>query len=135
MPQQTIIVDEKGVRSVEIRVNSVSDAVSASQLASKIALATRLLHQAAKAVDLPPGPVEPISYQDAVLGTFTFFCVCGRRFTGPWEESRYESIRHIELCHTDKDTRRDLDALEDVIEALIVPNPLYSWDELQENAQ
>jgi hypothetical protein len=131
MSKQMIIVDsQKGVESVETRVNSVGDGVAAGELSAKTALAVRLLHEAAKS----PEEVQaaPVSYFDSVMGSFAFRCACGRTFRGPWEESRYESINHVELHHASTTIRRDLDSLEDTVEALIVPSPLYSWDELQE---
>jgi hypothetical protein len=132
MSKQMIIVDsQKGVESVETRVNSVGDGVAAGQLSAKTALAVRLLHEAAKS----PEEVQaaPVSYFDAVMGVFSFKCACGRQFNGPWEEARYESIGHVELHHASATIKRDLDVLEDTIEALVVPSPLYSWDELQED--
>ena len=103
-----------------------------------------LLHQAAKAEVAPPGisSEPPVSYfnsipqgtefeRGAVLGAFQFRCACGRRFYGPWEEARQEAIGHVELRHADKQLKKDIDRLEDVIEALIVPNPLNSWEQLQ----
>jgi hypothetical protein len=75
----------------------------------------------------------PVSFFDSVMGSFTFRCARGRTFRGPWEEARYESIGHVETHHASTTIKRDLDALEESIEALIVPSPLYSWDELQED--
>ncbi len=76
---------------------------------------------------------QPVSYFDSVMGSFTFRCACGQTFRGPWEEARYESIGHVETHHASVTTKRDLDVLEDVIEALIMPSPLYGWDELQKD--
>jgi hypothetical protein len=132
MSKQTIIVDSnKGVESVETRVISVGDGVAAGQLSAKTALAVRLLHEAAKS----PEEVQaaPVSYFDSVMGCFAFRCACRRQFNGPWEEARYEAINHIELHHASTTIRRDLDSLEDTIEALITPSPLYGWDELQKD--
>ena len=132
MSKQTIIVDsEKGVESVETRVASVSDGVAAGQLAAKTALPLRLLHESARTADVE-GIVLPVSYFDSVMGVFTFRCACGRQIHGPWEEGRSEAIGHVELHHASSIVKQDLDALEAVIEALIVPSPLYSWTELQE---
>jgi hypothetical protein len=72
----------------------------------------------------------PVSYFDSVMGSFTFRCACGRTFRGPWEEARWESVVHVETHHASATIRRDLDALEDVIEALIIPSPLNSWEQL-----
>src|SRR5260370_13369042 len=131
MSKQTIVVDsEKGVESVETRVLSVSDGVSAGQLAAKIALPLRLLHESTKAPDLE-GTV-PVNYLDSVLGVFSFKCACGRRFNGPWEEARWEAVGHVELHHASTTVKQDPDGLEATVEALIFPSPLYSWDELPE---
>lgn len=144
MSKQEIIVSENGIESVRIVIQSVADGIAAGKLTEKTSLALRLLHEAAKAEVVPPGvsTEPPVSYfssipqgtdieRGAVLGTFQFRCACGRRFFGPWEESRYEAIGHVELRHADKALKRNLDALEDVIEALVVPNPLNSWEQLQ----
>jgi hypothetical protein len=145
MAKQLITIDDKvGVESVEIVVKSVSDGIAAGRLTEKTSLALRLLHEAAKAEHVPPGisTTEPVSYfsslsqgtdfeRGAVLGTFMFRCACGQRFCGPWEEASCEAVAHVELRHADKQLKRNLDALEDVIEALIVPNPLNSWRQLQ----
>jgi hypothetical protein len=132
MAKQFITVsDEKGVESVETRVNSVSDGVAAGQLAAKTALPMRLLHESAKSAD-SECTLLPVDYLDSVMGVFTFTCACGRRINGPWDEGRQEAIGHVELHHASTTIKQDLDALEATIEALIVPSPLYSWDELQE---
>lgn len=75
---------------------------------------------------------RPESLEDAKNGKFVFRCACGRWFTGPWEEARYEAIGHIEKKHASPELRQDMDALEDTIEALITPTPLYSWQEIEE---
>ena len=144
MAEQKIIVTENGIESVEMTIKSVADGIAAGRLTEKTALALRLLHEAAKSELVPPGlsTEPPVSYfssipqgtdfeRGAVLGTFMFRCACGRRFYGPWEEARRESIGHVELRHADAQLKKDLDKLEDVIEALIVPNPLNSWEQLQ----
>jgi hypothetical protein len=131
MAKLEIIVSENGVESMTTRVNSVGDGVAAGQLSAKTALAIRLLHEAAKSTEEVQAP--PVSFFDSVMGSFTFRCACGRTFRGPWEEARYESIGHIELHHASAAIKRDLDVLEDVIEALITPSPLFSWDELQKD--
>jgi hypothetical protein len=143
MAEQKIMVTDSGVESVEILVKSVADQIAAGRLTEKTALAIRLIHEAAKAEYVQPGisTTEPISYfsslpnsdfeRGAVLGTFQFRCACGRRFCGPWEEARHEAIGHVELRHADQALKKNLDAFEDVIEALIVPNPLNSWEQLQ----
>jgi hypothetical protein len=142
MPAQKIVVTESGIESVEVVVKSVSDQIAAGQLTERTALALRLLHEAAKAEYVQPGisTNPPVSYfsslpgteteQGSVLGTFMFRCACGRRFCGPWEEARWEAIGHVELRHADKQLKRDPDALESVIAALIVPNPLNSWEQM-----
>lgn len=132
MSKLEIVVSENGVESMTTHVDSVGDGVAAGQLSAKTALAVRLLHEAAKATD---GEVQaaPVSYFDSVMGSFTFRCACGRTFRGPWEEARYEAIGHCELHHASTTIKRDLDSLEDTIEALITPSPLYSWDQLQED--
>lgn len=143
MAQQKIVVGDDGVESVEMIIKSVSDGIAAGMLTAKTALALRLLHDAAKAESAPEGicMIEPVSFfsslpndeyeRGSVLGTFQFRCACGRRFCGPWEEARNEAIGHVELRHADKQLKADLNKLEDVIEALIVPNPLNSWEQLQ----
>ena len=133
MAKQHIVVSERGIESVETRVLSVSDAIAAGQLAERTALSLRLLHDSAKATELDSSSAQPIPYLDALLGSFTFRCVCGRRFIGPWEEARVEAINHVEFHHASKDVKRDLDSIEYTIEALIIPSPLYPWDELQED--
>jgi len=131
MSKQMIVVDsQKGVESVETVVISVSDGVAAGELAVKTALPIRLLHESTKA-DVK-GAVVPINYLDAILGVFSFECACGRRFNGPWDESRGEAIAHIERHHASETIKRDLDRLEATVEALIFPSPLFGWDELQE---
>ena len=75
----------------------------------------------------------PVSYFDSVMGSFTFRCACGRTFRGPWAEARWESVAHVETDHASTAIKSDLDSLEDTIEALIMPSPLFSWDELQGN--
>lgn len=134
MSKQHIVVSEKGVESVETSVSSVSDGIAAGALAAKTALPLRLLHESAKAADTPSEAV-PVDYLDSILGTFVFTCACGRRFRGPWEEARFESIGHVELHHASTTVKRDLEGLENVIEALILPSPLYSWAELQEEGK
>jgi hypothetical protein len=128
---EIIVSNENGVESMTTRVDSVGDGVAAGQLSAKTALAVRLLHEAAKAS--AEEQVAPVSYFDSVMGSFAFRCACGRTFRGPWEESRYEAIGHVELHHASTTIRRDPDSLDDTIEAMIVPSPLYSWDELQED--
>jgi hypothetical protein len=131
MAKQTVVVDSvKGVESVQTIVSSVGDAVAAGELASRTALSLRLLHENAKAADLA-GIAVPVNYIDSITGTFEFRCACGRTFRGPWEEARWESVAHVERHHASASIKRDLDILEDVIEVLIVPSPLYDWDELQ----
>jgi hypothetical protein len=131
MSKLELVVSEKGVESMTTRVDSVGDGVAAGQLSAKTALAVRLLHEAAKSTE--EVQATPVSYFDSVMGSFTFRCACGRTFRGPWEEARYEAIGHVETHHASVTIKRDLDALEDVIEALIIPSPLYSWDELQKD--
>jgi hypothetical protein len=131
MSKLEIIVSEKGVESMTTRVDSVGDGVAAGQLSAKTALAVRLLHEAAKCTT--EEQAMPVSYFDSVMGSFAFRCACGRTFRGPWEEARWESVAHVETHHASTTIRRDLDCLEDTIEALIVPSPLYSWDQLQED--
>jgi hypothetical protein len=134
MSKQHIVVSEKGVESVETSVSSVSDGIAAGELAAKTALSLRLLHESAKAAAME-GLAVPVDYFDSLLGTFVFRCACGRRFHGPWEEARYEAVGHVELHHASTTVKKDLDGLEDVIEALILPSPLYSWHELQEEGK
>jgi hypothetical protein len=141
MAEQKIMVNESGVQSVEMVIKSVGDGIQAGRLTEKTALALRLLHEAAKS-ELPAGLFSepPLSYFSSlpkddyeggsVLGTFCFRCACGRRFIGPWEEARYEAIGHVELRHADSQMKKNLDALEAVIAALVVPNPLNSWEQL-----
>ncbi|SRR6266566_86803 len=134
MAKQLITVDDKaGITSVETIVKSVSDGIAAGQLTEKTALALRLLHDAVKSEPVEEGISisEPVSFFDSAFGTFMFRCACGRRFYGSWDSARYEAIGHVELRHSDKALRKDLSKLEDVIEALIVPNPLNSWEQLQ----
>jgi hypothetical protein len=131
MAKLEIIVSENGVVSMTTRVDSVGDGVAAGQLSARTALAVRLLHEAAKSTE--EVQAAPVSFFDSVMGSFTFRCACGRTFRGPWEEARYEAIGHVELHHASTTIRRDPDCLEDTIEALIVPSPLYSWDELKED--
>jgi hypothetical protein len=144
MSKQEIVVSENGIESVRMVIQSVADGIAAGKLTEKTALALRLLHEAAKAETVPPGisTEAPVSYfsslpqgteieRGTVLGTFQFRCACGQRFFGPWEEARRESIGHVELKHADQTLKKNLDALEDVIEALIVPNPLNSWEQIQ----
>jgi hypothetical protein len=76
----------------------------------------------------------PVSYFDSVMSTFEFSCVCGRHFNGPWHEARYEAIGHVEQRHVDASFRKDLDATEDLIEKLIEPSPLNSWEDLRSAA-
>ena len=129
---EIIVSNENGVESMTTRVNSVGDGVVAGQLSAKTALAVRLLHEAAKSPEEVQAAV-PVSYLNSIMGSFTFRCACGRTFRGPWEEARYEAIGHIELHHASATIKRDLDSLEDTIEALVMPSPLYSWDELRED--
>jgi hypothetical protein len=144
MAEQIITVTDDGIESVEMVIKSVADGVAAGRLTEKTALALRLLHQAAKSELLPTGisTEPPVSYfssipqgtdfeRGSVLGTFVFRCACGRKFQGPWEEARYEAIGHVELRHADAQLKKDADKLEDVVEALIVPNPLNSWEQIQ----
>jgi hypothetical protein len=135
MSKQMIVVDSaKGVESVETVVSSVSDGIAAGVLAAKTALPLRLLHESAKDAGVE-GTAVPVDYLDSILGTFVFRCACGRQFRGPWEDARYEAIGHVELHHASTTVKKDLDGLEDVIEALILPSPLYSWQELQEEGK
>jgi hypothetical protein len=128
---EIIVSNENGVESMTTRVDSVGDGIAAGQLSAKTALAVRLLHEAAKSTE--EVQAAPVSFFDAAMGTFAFRCVCGRTFRGPWEEARYESIGHVETHHASATIKRDLDVLEDVIEALIIPSPLNSWEQLQED--
>jgi hypothetical protein len=77
----------------------------------------------------------PIDYWDSVHGTFEFRCSCGYSDRGPWEESRYLMIRHVEERHAGSQVKLDLDALEDLIEVLVSPSPLSSWQQLQSDLQ
>jgi hypothetical protein len=128
MAKLEIIVSEKGVESLITRVNSVGDGVAAGQLSAKTALALRLMHESAKST--AEVQATPVPYFDSLEGSFTFRCVCGRVFSGPWEESRWESVAHVETHHASTTIKRDLDALEDTIEALIVPSPLHPISEV-----
>jgi len=132
MAQQHIVVGEGGIESVAMVLKSVADGIAAGQLTARTSLALRLLHESAKAESVQPGvsTAQPISFFDSVGGTFLFRCACGRRFYGPWEEARAEAIGHIELRHADQALKKNLDALEAVIAALILPNPLNSWEQL-----
>jgi hypothetical protein len=143
MAQQKIVGGDDGVESVEMIVKSVADGVAAGRLTERTSLALNLLHQAAKSEFVPEGvsTTEPVNFfsslptddyeRGSVLVTFMFRCACGRRFYGPWEEGRNEAIGHVELRHADKQLKKDLDALEAVIAALIVPNPLNSFEQLR----
>jgi hypothetical protein len=77
----------------------------------------------------------PGSCWDSVHGTFKFQCRCGRQEIGPWEESRWLMVRHIEESHADAQVKLDLDRLEDLIEFLALPSPLNSWEQLQSDSQ
>jgi hypothetical protein len=77
----------------------------------------------------------PIDYWDSANGTFVFQCRCGRQEIGPWEESRWLMVRHIEESHADAKVKLDLDRLEDLIEFLVSPSPLNSWEQLQSDSQ
>jgi hypothetical protein len=77
----------------------------------------------------------PSSYSDSIHGTFKFRCSCGRIERGPWEESRWLMVRHIEESHADAKVKSDLDRLEDLIEVLVSPSPLNSWEQLQLDSQ
>ena len=77
----------------------------------------------------------PINYWDSVNGTFEFRCSCGRIERGPWEEARWLSVRHVEERHAGSQVKLDLDALEDLIEVLVSPSPLNSWEQLQSDSQ
>jgi hypothetical protein len=77
----------------------------------------------------------PTDYWDSVFGTFVFKCRCGRQEIGPWEESRWLMVRHIEESHADAQVKLDLDRLEDLIEFLASPSPLGSWEQLQSDSQ
>ena len=131
MSKLEIVVSENGVESMTTRVDSVGDGVAAGRLSAKTALAVRLLHEAAKATEEVQA-ATPVSYFDSLMGTFEFRCACGKTFRGPWEESRWESVAHVELHHASVAIKRDLDSLEDTIEALVVPSPLYNWDALKD---
>jgi hypothetical protein len=77
----------------------------------------------------------PSSYSDSIQGTFKFRCRCGFRESGPWEEARWLSVRHVEERHAGSQVKLDLDALEDLIEELVLPSPLNSWEQLQSDSQ
>jgi hypothetical protein len=77
----------------------------------------------------------PSSYSDSIHGTFKFLCRCGRQEIGPWEESRWLMVRHIEESHADAQVKLDLDRLEDLIEFLALPSPLNSWEQLESDSQ
>jgi hypothetical protein len=77
----------------------------------------------------------PSSYSDSVHGTFKFRCRCDFRESGPWEEARWLSVRHVEERHAGSQVKLDLDALEDLIEVLVSPSPLNSWEQLQSDSQ
>jgi len=130
MAKLEIVVSEKGVESMTTRVDSVGDGVAAGQLSARTALALRLLHEASKSTE--EVQAAPVSFFDSAMGSFVFSCACGQKFRGPWEEARYESIGHVEQHHASATIKRDPDVLEDTIEALIVPSPLFSWEQLQE---
>lgn len=48
MAQITIVVTERGIRRLTTKVHSIADAKSATELTSRTAAATRLLHQSAQ---------------------------------------------------------------------------------------
>ncbi len=127
---EIIVSNENGVESMSTHVDSVGDGVAAGQLSARTALAVRLLHEAAKSTT--EEQAVPVSYFDSVMGSFAFRCACGRTFRGPWEEARYEAIGHVQLHHASTTIKRDLDSLEDTIEAMIMPSPLFSWEQLKE---
>jgi len=130
MARLELTVSEKGVEVMRAYVDSVGDGEAAGRLTTKTALACRLLHEAAKALDLG-SKAEPRSYLDSIEGLFMFRCACSQQFNGPWDVARHEAISHVEQHHASKTIRRDLDSFEDVVEALVVPSPLNSWEQLQ----
>lgn len=132
MTKLELVVTDAGIESMTTRLVCVSDGRKAADLTHRTALACRLLHDAARSKEPVPDSVLPVNYLDSLLSTFTFRCTCGRVFIGPWEEARWEAVAHIERHHASETIRQDLDALENTIEALITPSPLYSYEQLAE---
>lgn len=98
---------------VTATVNTIAEQNTAAQLFQAIGLPLRLLNDTLK--ERAAGPVEPLSQGETEL----YLCACGDRF-----ESAEQAINHIEADHASARIRQDFDKLEDVIEALIIPNPL-----------
>lgn len=138
MASLIITVNDEGITSIEVLVRSVADGVKAGRLTERTALAVRLLQQSAKnyseKTDEQASTEPPIDFLSSAKGVFLFRCACGARFVGAWDVARYEAMTHVKLRHADVQMRKDLDVMESITEALIVPNPLRSWPAFSEKA-
>ena len=115
---QLTVDSQKGITEVFSKVNTIHEALENASLMARTATAIRFLHQTAK--EPVEGSVNPLPIGD----TKVFVCACGRRLL-----SSGDAIRHVERTHTNAAFRRDLDRLEDFIEALVTPSPLTEFSE------
>ena len=115
-----MVEDKKGVVEIVSVVNSISGAIENAELLSRVALAVRMVHQAAqdRTKDSYEQRLPSVDHE-------LYLCACGdRMFTAT------DAIAHCEEHHASATVRKDLAQLENTIEALITPNPLTDWDAL-----
>lgn len=115
--------DAKGVLAVISRAETVHEAIEIANLIARTAQGIRLIHRSAKELPLTEKVGGAIPLPPGVQSAYV--CACSRQFYDRWD-----AIGHVERCHASPEIRRDLDSLEDTIEALIVPSPLTDWDAL-----
>ena len=115
------IDDKKGVIALVSHARTVSEAIAAADLTGRTAYGIRLLHLAARQPSNRTSAPQPLGTEQV------FLCVCGESFSDGWD-----AVAHCEHHHVSAEIRRDIDRTEDVIRALVVPDPLPSvdWDSL-----
>jgi hypothetical protein len=118
---KTILIAEfgtKGVKRAYAAVTTITDGKLAAEVFQATGLALRLDNDSLREhfdVNAATHDAKPLPMGENDV----YACVCGETFT-----STYAATRHVELDHLTEQARRDLDNVEDVIEALIFPNPL-----------
>ena len=110
---------DSGVERVTATVRTISEASRAGEAMQAASLPIRLLsdtlreHFHGKAATQGATDDSPVEELDV------YVCACGSKF-----HSAGEAVGHVEADHASPRIRRDIDKLEDTIEALITPCPL-----------
>lgn len=115
--QQITFNSTKGITVITSRARSISEALESAELTSRTAAAIRLLHTSARQ---PSNKIPPPQAQGTEE---VFLCACGESFNDGWD-----AVAHCESHHVSAEIRCDVDRTEDVIRALVVPDPLPEWD-------